>query len=345
MKISAVGIDLGKNVFHVDAGDNRGQRLMRKQFTRKGLKRFLAELAPCEIGMESCGGAHYWARWCRVYDHEVKLISPQFVRPYVKSNKNDYADAGAIREAMGRPDMRFVAHKSVEQEDIQALHRVKRRLVGGRTALVNQTRGLLLEYGITVGVGVGTLRRRLPEVLEDADNELSERSRALFARQWAELLALDERVVEAEREIKSVYRSDERCQRLGEVFGIGPQTATALVASVGDGKMFPHGRALAAWVGLVPRQQTTGGRPRLLGISKRGDTYLRTLLIHGARAALRHAPKRNDSLSRWVVELAARRGKNVAAVALANKNARIAWALLARGERYSLAQAPAAVSD
>ena len=262
-------------------------------------------------------------------------MSPQFVKPYVKSNKNDANDAEAICEAVSRPNMRFVSVKTVGQQDIQGLHRVRSRLVGQRTALVNQTRGLLMEYGVVVPQTPAVLRRRLPEILEDAENGLTATARALFASLYEELRQLDERVREMEQRVQQVYKSLEPCQRLAEVPGIGPLTATAFVAAVGDARAFHSGREMAAWLGLVPRQSSTGGRPRLLGISKRGDRYLRTLLIHGARAVLRVAHRHPDGRNRWVQAGEHRRGKNVAAVALANKNARIRLGVVGHGRTVS----------
>jgi transposase len=338
MKIKVLGIDLGKSIFHLFGVDERGQAVLRKKLTRSKLMSFMANLPPCLVGMEACAGSHHLARVFTTHGHEARLMSPQFVKPYVKSNKNDYLDAEAICEAVQRPTMRFVPMKSVDQQDIQTLHRARSRAVSNRTAQANQIRGLLLEYGIVVAQGIRVLRQRLPAILEDAENELSMATREVLVELREELVHLDERVAWYDARIAAEARS-EPCQRLQTIPGVGPLVATALVSAVGDGQAFRNGRELSAWLGLVPRQRSTGGRSLLLGISKRGDTYLRSLLIHGARAALRHAGKRNDHRSRWGCALAARRGKNIAAVGLANKIARTAWVLLTQKEQYQLTAA------
>ena len=334
MKITRVGIDLGKSAFHVHAVDRRGQVVVERRLTRRALSRFMAELEPCVVGLEACGGAHYWARELRGMGHDTRVMSAQFVRPYVKSNKNDFRDAEAICEAVSRPSMRFVPVKSVEQQDLQHLHRVRAQAVAQRTALANQVRGFLLEYGIVVAKGLGHLRRRLPEVLEDADNALSGMMREMLWELGEELRHLDERVGRFDTRVRELSRATPACQRLERIPGVGPVVATALVAAVGDGSAFGNGRELAAWVGMVPRQRSTGGRTVLLGISKRGDRYLRSLLIHGARAALRGASRRTDRRSQWALAVQRRRGTNVATVALANKTLRTAWAVLTREADY-----------
>ena len=286
------------------------------------------------VGMEACGGSHYWAREISKLGHEVRLMSPQFVKPYVKSNKNDFNDAEGICEAVSRPTMRFVAIKSVEQQDIQALHRIRQGIVKTRTAQANQIRGLLGEYGIVIPQGINWVRRRIPEILEDGENGLTARFRGWLSELYQELDALDKRVEECTRAIVQLFHTDETCQRIGAIEGIGPQTATALVSSYGHAREFKNGRQFSASLGLVPRQHTTGGKPVLLGISKRGDTYLRTLLIHGARSVVRRAAHKSDPRSRWIQRVASERGTNRAVVALANKNARIVWALLSKGDEY-----------
>ena len=268
------------------------------------------------------------------FGHTVKLIAPQFVKPYVKTNKNDAADAEAICEAVGRPNMRFVPIKNTEQQALLGLHRARQGFVTARTAQANQIRGLLTEFGLVMPAGIRCIERKLPEFLEDAENGLSGASRALFARLLEHFRLLDRQVEELEGEINAWHREDSASQRLQAVPGIGPITASALVASVGDAKVFHNGRQFAAWLGLVPRQRSSGGKTNLLGISKRGDTYLRTLLIHGARSvlySLKRDPARADG---WLARVASRRHPNIAAVALANKNARTVWALLARGSEY-----------
>jgi transposase len=334
-EIRFVGIDLAKRCFHLYGADARGERVLSKKLTRARLPGFIAQLPACTIGMEACGSAHHWARTFRAYGHEVRLIAPQFVKPFVKSNKNDAADAEAICEAVQRPNMRFVAVKRIDQQDIQALHRMRSLVVGQRTALVNQTRGLLLEFGIEVAQGRAALQRRLPEIVEDAENGLSERFRGELHRLYLELRHLNERVAHYDTQIEQIAQDNLQAQALMQLPGVGAKGATALLAAVGeDPGLLKNGRGLAAWLGLVPRQHSTGGKDRLLGISKRGDVYLRQLLIHGARSVLRFAERKDDPLSRWATALKARRHPNVAAVALANKLARIAYAILTSGEAY-----------
>ncbi len=334
MNVTTLGIDLAKNVFQLHGVDENGKVVLRKKRTRQSLLPFLANLPSCVIGLEACGGAHYWAREMSRLGHEVRLMSPQYVKAYVKTNKNDANDAEGICEAVSRPTMRFVAVKSVEQQDIQAMHRVREGLIKDRTALVNQTRGLLAEYGIVVAQGVHKLRAALPLILEDAENGLSPRGRELFGELYERVLEIDSRLGEADARLQQVFESDERCRRLAQVEGVGALTATALVAAVGDAKAFKNGRQMAAWLGLVPGQHASGNKNRLLGISKRGDRYLRMLLIHGARSVVYRADRKDDARRRWVSQLKARRGANRACVALANKNARILWALLAHDQAY-----------
>jgi len=332
--VKVIGIDLAKRSFHVYGVDERGQRVISKTFTRARLREFVANLPACTVAMEACGSAHYWARTFRAYGHEVRLIAPQFVKPFVKSNKNDAVDAEAICEAAQRPTMRFVAVKSVEQQDIQAIHRMRSLVVERRTAQVNQIRGLLLEYGIEMPQGRAAVGRCLAEMLEDAANGLSDRFRAEL-RELAEELRHLERVDHDDAQIEAIAQSHPQARQLMAIPGLGAKGATALVAAVGeDPQLFKNGRGLAAWLGLVPRQHSTGGRERLLGISKRGDVYLRQLLIHGARAVLRWVERKDDATSRWATALKARRHPNVAVVALANKIARIAYAVLATGQPY-----------
>lgn len=338
MKITTVGIDLAKRVIQVHGVDERGRTVLKKQLKREQVSEFFAKLAPCLIGMEACASAHHWARKLAAFGHTVKLMAPQFVKPYVKTMKNDAADAEAICEAVSRPNMRFVPIKNAEQQALLALHRARQGFVKARTAQANQIRGLLAEYGIVIPQGIGHIARRLPQILEDGENGLPAAFRSLLARLGEHLKALDGEASELEAQIQAWHRQNEASLRLARIPGIGPITASALVASIGDAKSFENGRQLAAWLGLVPRQHSSGGKPLLLGISKRGDVYLRTLLIHGARAVIRVAKAApTDS---WLAQLLGRRHKNVAAVALANKNARIAWALLAHGRDYCSGHAP-----
>ena len=332
--ISVLGIDIAKQVFHVVGMDDAGHVVLRKRLARSELPRFIATLPPLRIGMEACGGAHYWARCFREYGHDVRLIAPQFIKAYVKSPKNDARDAEAICEAVTRPTMRFVPIKRVEQQDLQALHRVRERLIKARTALVNEIRGLLSEYGMILPQGITKFRRLIVQTLEAGQAQLTPCSRELFWQLYEEFLALDQRLASYDEKLTARGQAHPECQRLQTIPGIGPVSATALIAAIGDATQFKNGRQLAAWLGLVPREHSTGGKPRLLGISKRGDVYLRTLLVHGARTILRWVDTKSDDRSRWLRALIARRGKNRAAVAFANKNARIVWALLVYQQEY-----------
>jgi transposase len=343
MHIKRMGIDLAKQVFQAHGVDRFDKATERKKLNRAQMHAYFKALPPTLIGMEACGSSHYWARVLSAYGHTVKLIAPQFVKPYVKSGKNDANDAEAICEAVGRPSMRFVAIKSAEQQVMQAEHRIRSRLVRARTALGNEIRGLLAEFGIVAPQGIGQLRRALPILEEDKDNGLTERFKMLLSELAEELRQIDERIDTHDKRIQANGREDDRVRRLLAIEGIGPITASALVAAVGDAAQFSCGRDLAAWVGLVPRQHSSGGKQRLGHITKGGDTYLRTLLIHGARAALNASTKKTDSRSRWIQSLATRRNRNIATVALANKNARIAWAVLCKGEEYRGAKADAVI--
>lgn len=333
-EIKTIGVDLAKNVIQVHAVDERGNAVLRKQLKRDRVALFFANLPACLVGMEACGSAHYWARQLEELGHKVKLIAPQFVKPYVKTNKNDAADAEAICEAVSRPNMRFVPIKNAEQQGVLALHRARQGFVKARTAQANQIRGLLAEFGIVLPQGIGHITRCLPAILEDGENELPSVFRQLARRLGAHLNALDRQVDELEEQIQRWHRESEASRRLAQIPGIGPMTATALVATIGDAKQFKNARQLAAWLGLVPRQHSSGGKPMLLGISKRGDAYLRTLLIHGARSVIRVAERKVEHAQNWLMLLIGRRHKNIATVALANKNARIVWALLAQGRNY-----------
>ena len=336
MKLMRVGIDLAKSVFQVHGVDRNERVVWRRKLTRASwLEIFLKTVEPgCEVGMEACGGAHHWARALQAYGFTVRLIAPQFVKPYVKSNKNDANDAEAICEAMSRPNMRFVAVKSVAQQDLQAAHRVRTELSNQRKAKANQIRGLVSEYGLVAPKELTHLRLAIPMWLEDGENGLTGRFRRLLNALAHDLRALDHRMVELDREIAVIAGEDPVAQRLQQLRGVGPLIATALVATIGDAKQFTNGRQMAASIGLTPRQNSSGGKERLLGISKRGDKYLRTLLIHGARSALRTAKNKDDRLSRWVCRIAESHHHNVAAVALANKTARIAWAMVKNGTEY-----------
>lgn len=337
MDVSVLGIDLAKSVFQLHGVDRRGKAVLSKRLSRSQLPVVVANLPKCLVGMEACASAHYWARELQKLGHEVRLMSPQFVKPYVKSNKNDRADAEAIAEAVTRPNMRFVAVKTIEQQDVQALHRVRERLVGTRTALINELRGLLGEYGVVLPQGAQRLRAKISDALENATSQglITQMSRQTFDELLGELHELDERVERMDQRIKAIHRAHPVCQRLAEIPGVGPLTATAIVSAVGDPSMFKNGRAMSAWLGLVPRQHSSGGKEVLLGISKRGDTYLRKLLIHGARTVVRWRDRHpEDRQTRWLKVLVERRGVNRATVALANKNARRIWVLMAHEVEY-----------
>jgi transposase len=343
MKVSVLGVDLGKNVCSLVGLDASGAVVLRRRVKRETLIRLAAKLPPCIVAMEACCGAHYLGRIFAARGHEVRLMSPEYVRPYVKAQKNDDRDAEAIAEAASRPTMRFVELKSEGQLDMQTLHRVRSRLVAERTALINQLRSILLERGIVIAQGKRKLEQYLVALLDAQDgSDLSPRMRILIAdirTQWQEL---DRRIAAFDAEFVAFAKEDQDARRLSTIPGIGALNATALTAAIGKAEAFEHGRDLSAWLGLVPRQATTGGRPKLFGISKRGNKYIRTLLIHGARAALPYLAERDTALGRWAKGLLARVHKNVAVVALANKLARIAWAVLRRGEKFAAKALPSA---
>ena len=332
--IKILGIDLAKTSFQLHGTDKDGLVVLRKKLTRTQLIRFMSNLTPCLIGIEACGSSHYWSRVLKKMGHRVKMIAPQFVKGFVKSNKNDAVDAEAINEAVQRPNMRFVAEKSIEQQDVQSIHRIRSQVVGKRTAQSNQIRGLLLEYGVIIPKGISYVRKRIPEILEDGENGLTDLFRGLLSELYEEMVHFDDRVKQLEEKLQVLCQQNNDCQRLLTIPGVGLLTATALVSAIGDVNEFKNGRELAAWLGLVPRQHSTGGKPTLLGISKRGDTYLRTLLIHGGRSVVQVASKHDDNRNRWIVELGKRRNKNICAVAVANKNVRIAWSLLSKQKDY-----------
>jgi transposase len=334
MNVTTIGLDIAKNVFQVHGVDGHGKVVLRKKLSRGKVLEWFANLPPCLLGIEACPAAHYWARELLKLGHSVNVMPAQYVKAYVKGNKNDGNDAEAICEAVSRPGMRFVAINTEAQQDIQMLHRIRSRVIGERTALINQIRGLLGECGIVFGQGPGQVRRGIAVLLAGEDPRLSTMARALVLGLQAELRELDERISHYDARVKATCLGDVRSVKVQALPGIGPLTATALVAAVNDGKQFQNGRQMAANLGLTPREHSSGGKQRLLGITKRGNTYLRTRLIHGARTVLRHAMGKTDRLSRWALAIQARRGANVAAVALANKLARIAWAVLARDRRY-----------
>jgi transposase len=334
--IASIGIDLGKTVFHFVALDCHAGVIIRKKFSRSQLLAYAANLPWSLIGMEACSGAHFLAAKLRDQGHDVRLIPAQFVKPYRKTNKNDFVDAEAIAEAVTRHNMRFVPIKTDDQLDLQALHRVRERLVRRRTALINQIRGFLLERGLVFAKRPANLRRQLPLVLEDANAHLTPYFRRLLNDLWQEWKQVQANIASLDEEMEQISSADAACERLRTIPGVGPLVATAVVAAIGNGAAFGNGREFAAWLGLVPRQYSTGGRTQLFSISKRGNAYLRRMFIHGARAVLWRVKYDMGALREWASQLQSRAAKNVVVVALANKLARIAWAVLSSGERYRL---------
>jgi len=335
MKVKTFSVDLAKNVFQVHGFDGHGQRVLVRRLKRGQFLRFFElEAEPCTVVMEACRGAHHWARELQARGYQAQLIAPQHVTALVVGDKTDANDADAIYETSLRPKIRRVPVKTVAQQEVQALHRVRERLLKARTGLLNQMRGLLAEVGQVFPLRVASLRRAVPDLLEDGDVALPPGLRRLLAQLWEEGRELDGRLARLEREIKQALAASQSAQRLVAVEGVGALTATATVAAVGDGRQFRSGRQFSAWLGVVPREHSSGERRRLGGITKRGDGYLRKLLIHGARSAVLAARRKDDPRSRWIQALIARRGHNRAVVALANKNARILWALLSKGTEY-----------
>lgn len=334
MKITRVGLDIAKLVFQVHAVNEYGAEKGRKTLARAKVLEYFAQLPPCLIGMEACGGAHYWARELAQLGHTVKLVAAQFVTPYRKRGKNDANDAEAICEAVGRPNMHFVAVKSEEQQAVLMVHRARSLIVANRTALANQIRGLLTEFGLVVPKGIAKLRRQLPQILEDAENGLPALAREVLADLLEQFRELDHRIQQYDVRIRELAQQSEPARRLMQIESIGAMTATAIVAGMGDPHVFKSARNYAASLGLTPRQNSSGGTTRLGSITKQGDRYLRTLLVHGARSHLRVVDKKTDEKSAWARRLKERRHVNIAAVALAAKHARIAWAILAKGTEY-----------
>jgi transposase len=334
MQIASIGIDLGKATFHLVALGERNKILVRKKFPRTTLLTYTANLPASLIGLEACAGAHFLGSALRAQGHEVRLIPAQFVKPYRKSNKNDFIDAEAIAEAVTKQNMRFVQIKTQEQLDWQAMHRVRDRLMQRRTALINEIRGFLLERGLTFAARPIYLRKNLPAVIEDAEQNLSPRLRWLLDRLWQEWKETEIDIKAITDEIERISNDDARCRRLRQIPGFGPLVSTATVAAIGNGAAFRRGRDFAAWVGVVPRQYSTGGKQKLFGISKRGNVYLRRMLIHGARAVLLRVKYDTGGFGQWVHRLAQRAPRNKVVVAIANKLARIAWAVLSSGKEY-----------
>jgi transposase len=335
MHIASIGVDLGKTTFHIVGLGEQGKIGVRKKFSRKQLLAYTANLQSSLIGIEACSGAHFIGAALRSQGHDVRLIPAQFVKPYVKSNKNDFLDAKAIAEAVARQNMRFVPIKTEDQLDLQALHRVRDRLVHRRTAIINQIRGFLLERGVTFAKGPANLRNRMPAILGDSEQNISPRMRTLLARVWQEWKQLEIDIADASDEIERIANEDKGCKRLRQIPGVGPLVSTATVAAIGNGAAFRKERDFAAaWLGLVPRQHSTGDKAKLYGISKRGNIYLRRMFVHGARAVLLRVKYDTGGYGQWVRQLEARAPRNKVIVAIANKLARIAWAVLFRAEDY-----------
>jgi transposase len=341
--IKVLGIDLAKDVFQLHGVDAAGKRVLKKRIERNKLHEYIGNLTLCTIVMEACGGSNYWARVFQRNGHVVKLISPQFVKPFVKTNKNDANDAEAIVEAASRPSMHFVPVKQVEQQDIQSLHRVRSRIVKNRTALINEIRGLNLEYGLAIPLGAMKVKSHLQSIIDDKENELTISSRELMQELYNELVETEARLKTLEKKIKLICNENDQCRRIMSIPGIGELTATAIVAAVPNADEFKNGRHMSAWLGLVPRQSSSGNKQTLLGISKRGDRYLRTLLIHGARSALSRCKNTDNKYGEWLIDKKTSLSFNKAAVALANKNVRIIWALLKTGKEFNANQEVVAV--
>lgn len=331
--IKVLGIDLAKNVFQLHGINAKDKCALKKRLNRQNLMEFMAQLPPCIVGVEACGGAHYWARMFIGMGHTVKMMAPQFVKPYVKSNKNDANDAEGICEAVTRPNMKFVPVKKIEQQDVLLSHRARELVIKQRTAQANQIRGLLAEYGIVIALGISQIRE-MAEILENNKSKLTVKSEVIFRRLYEQFKVYDEQVNIYDKEIQQQADSDPMCLEVQKIEGIGPLTASAIVASIGDANVFNNGREVSAWLGLVPKQHSSGNKVRLGSISKRGDRYLRTLLIHGARSVLSRCEDKEDKKNQWAADVKQRCGFNKAAVAVANKNARTIWALMAHGECY-----------
>ncbi|MEK7356030.1 MAG: IS110 family transposase [Bdellovibrionota bacterium] len=334
--ITTLGIDLAKNVFQLHGVDEKGEKILAKALSRAKFPEFVQQLPRCTIAMEACAGAHHWARRFRSMGHDVKLISPQFVKPFLKSNKNDANDAEAIVEAALRPSMRFVAIKSVEQQDVLCVHGVRARLVRSRTALINEIRGLLNEFGVVIPLGPQKVLASLPDIISDKGEHLSTRLRRLISSLGEELVEINSRIHQLDREIEAIAKADDVVRRMMSVPGVGTLTATALYAAASSTD-FRNGREMSSWIGLVPRQYSSGGKPRLGRISKRGDSYIRTLLIHGARSVILRNKTSVEPRAKWISQLVERRGHNRATVALANKNARVLWAIMNGEDEYRAA--------
>lgn len=331
--IKVLGIDLAKGVFQIHGNDVKGKCVLRKRLSRPKLMEFIANLSPCTIGIEACGGSHYWARYFKQNGHEVRMMSPQFVKPYVKSNKNDKNDSEAIAEACTRPNMRFVPVKTTAQQDILAIHKARELAIKSRTAQANQIRGFLNEYGVVIPKGISKLQK-ITEIIEFHQDQLTPIIIDLIGELYNLFKIYDTQVKKYDRQLEMLAKQNPVCQEVQKIAGVGPIIASAIVATIGDAKAFKNGREVSAWLGLTPKQYSSGDKIVLGGISKRGDRYMRKLLIQGARAAVKNCEKKTDKLSSWVFKKKQRGGFNKAAVALANKNTRMIWAMMATGECY-----------
>lgn len=335
MTIDTLGIDIAKTVFQLHGVNKLGACTFKRRLSRERLLPTIAQIPSCTIIIEACTGSNHWARKFKLLGHSVRIISPQHVKPFSRRRqKNDSNDAEAICIAGRQPHMQFVPNKSNEQQDIQAIHRARQRMVKHRTAVVSQIRGLLLDRGIAIAVSIGRARQAIPEILADFSNELTDLTRETIGELHDLFRDLDRRIASFDAKIKRIFKASKTCQRIATIKGVGPKTATAIYAAVGDGREFKNGRHLAAWLGLVPRQHSSGNRTLLMGITKRGDQHLRSLLVHGARSVVRTAVLKDTPHNAWVNQLRERRGFNRASVAVANKNARTIWALLRTGDTY-----------
>jgi transposase len=334
--INLLAIDIAKTNFQLHGADELGNVILRKKLTRNNLVEFITCLPKCTIVMEACGGSNFWARKFSNLGHTVKLISPQFVKPFVRTNKTDCNDAEAISEAATRPTMRFISPKTIEQQDLQSLHRIRSLLIQERTAVANQIRGLLMEYGITIAQGIHNIKKNIVNIIEDIDNELSILAKQFLRDLYEQIELKTKKIQQYEQLIENIFKQNDDCQKIAKIEGVGILTATALISAIGDAKLFKNGQHLAAYFGLVPKQHSSGNKQKLLGISKRGNSYVRYLLINGARSAMRGAIKKDDQKSNWIKAIQTRRGANIAAVALANKTVRTIWSMLVKNTNYDL---------
>jgi transposase len=331
--IKVLGIDLAKNIFQLHGTDAKGKCVLRKRISREKLAEFVVQIKPCMIGIEACMGAHYWARLFQSMGHTVKIMAPQFVKPYVMSNKNDPNDARGIAEAVTRPNMKFVSVKQIEQQDMLLLHSARDLMMKQKIAQSNQIRGLLMEYGIVIPQGIYNIKMLL-QILEDNHDKLTTKSLAIFTQLYEQFKMYDDQLAIYDKQLNQIVNQNAVCKEIMKIEGIGPITASAIIATIGDAKVFKNGREVAAWLGLVPKQHSSGNTVKLSGISKRGNSYVRKLLVQGARSVVNTCTKKQDKRNLWIADKKNRCGYNKASVALANKNARIIWAIMAKGECY-----------